>query len=224
MDIRTEEASTGRLSGLRIGYIVYDSIHVAKASATVDALVEAALNDARARFPGTDSISKDPVIRGIRRLFSNAGTDPTKERPSGEALIRRVVSGQGLCRINCVVDANNAISIMSGCPCGVYDLGRIKGGIVVAVGKEGDSYEGIGGRTVNACGRLVTRDEESIFGAPTADSKRTCVGPETKNLLMLIYHFDAPPESLASAMEHAKKAMESATGGRRSESGIYEVR
>ena len=38
---------------------------------------------------------------------------------------------------------------------------------------------------------MILRDDKGIFGNPTADSKRTCLGENTKNVLALFF---TPPE------------------------------
>ena len=50
---------------------------------------------ARANFEG-DSLSSDPVVAGVRALFRAAGCDPTRYRPSSEALLRRLLKGEEL--------------------------------------------------------------------------------------------------------------------------------
>ena len=224
---RVDEKSEAKLQGLNLGYMEFRTVKIQKKNPLVDQAVTAASKIVTEKYRGdTTKISEDPVVRGIRALFSKVGLDPTRDRPSGEALIRRIVGGQGIYRINSVVDTNNVISILTGCPCGVYDLGKIDGEtITLAVGLMGQTYGGIGGRTLTAENRIVTLDSQSIFGGPTADSERTCITLDTNAVLMLIYHpATAPAEILASAMQDAKKQMERATGGREVDSGIFLVK
>ena len=47
------------------------------------------------------------AIQAYRAL----GTDPTRYRGSNEALVRRIVQGKGLYRVNTVVDVNNLLSL-----------------------------------------------------------------------------------------------------------------
>ena len=51
-----------------------------------------AVGRARERFP--DGLTADPVVAAVRRLFRAAGTDPTRYRPSSEALLRRLTRGE----------------------------------------------------------------------------------------------------------------------------------
>jgi len=54
------------------------------------------------------------------------GKDPSPYRPSQEALLRGVLQGKGLFKINTVVDANNLISFRSQHSVGSYDLDQVK--------------------------------------------------------------------------------------------------
>ena len=222
---RVEEGARERLHGLNLGYCCFADVRTRKKNSLVDQAIAAASRSVAERYGDTTKIAEDEVIKGIRALFYKAGLDPTKERPSGEALIRRVVGGQSLYRINSVVDINNTISLLSGCPCGVYDLARIEGDMVtILVGKPGETYEGIGGKKMNAENRILTADAKSVFGGPTADSGRTCITLETKEVLMLIYHpASAQMEILKEAMQNAKIQMQRATGGQEEYSGIYQI-
>ena len=89
-----------KLSGLSIGYILFSGVKNGKNHKAVDAELEIVSTAARARFKTTDEISADETLKAVRTIFSAAGTDPTNDRPSGEALMRRVIRGEGIYRIN----------------------------------------------------------------------------------------------------------------------------
>ena len=54
------------------------------------------------------------------------GIDPTKTRPSNEALLRRVLKGEALYRVNTLVDALNLASLRHQLPFGLYDAARLR--------------------------------------------------------------------------------------------------
>jgi DNA/RNA-binding domain of Phe-tRNA-synthetase-like protein len=218
-----ESGSSEKLKGLKVGYISFENCKIEKSNEQVDNLVNAASNSVKERFKTIDQLTEDLIIQGMRQLFYDIGLDPTKERPSGEALIRRIVKDKGIYRINTVVDINNVVSMTSAYPCGVYDSDKINGEITFLVGAAGQNYEGLGGREVNSENRLLTRDEESIFGGPTADSKRTSVTENTKSVLMLIYCPKNSEKAFLEKVIEKAKAMMSLTGATAKESGIYEI-
>ena len=121
-----------------------------------------------------------PVDRA-RELYRRFGTDPTRMRPSSEALLRRITKGDPLPRINSLVDVANALSVQLQVPVGLYDLDKVKGEeLVMRLGKKDESYEGIGKERVNVGGRICVADSEGPCGNPSADSARTMITTDTE--------------------------------------------
>jgi len=90
-----------------------------------------------------------------RALYRRFGIDPTRVRPSSEALLRRLKKGEPLPRVNSLVDVANAMSVQLQVPVGLYDLDKTKGDeLVVRLGAEGESYTGIRKERVNVAGTL----------------------------------------------------------------------
>ncbi len=66
----------------------------------------------RARASHTpERLAEHPTAAAVRRLFRQAGCDPTRHRPSSEALLRRVLKGEELPAIHPLVDLNNCLSV-----------------------------------------------------------------------------------------------------------------
>ncbi|VVC04645.1 B3/4 domain protein [Candidatus Burarchaeum australiense] len=227
MNLRVDPASQAKLKGLTMGYIGFSGVNVqvVKTHPLVDEAIRSASKGATKKFGEGRAIHEDPVIKGIRVLFSQVGLDPTKNDPSGEALIKRVLKGQPLYRINTVVDLNNAESIRTGAPFGVYDVDNFQGDtITFSVGGSGATYAGIGGQKMNGEKRILSSDELGIFGGPTADSGRTCITAATKSVLMLIYFpTSASPAILEDAMAHTIGLMEKVTSGKAEYQGVFSI-
>ena len=124
---------------------------------------------------------KTQPLDRARELYRRFGTDPTRMRPSSEALLRRVKKGDPLPRINSLVDVANALSVQLQVPVGLYDLDKVKGEeLVIRLGKQDESYEGIGKERVNVGGRICVADSEGPCGNPSADSARTMITRDTE--------------------------------------------
>jgi DNA/RNA-binding domain of Phe-tRNA-synthetase-like protein len=132
---------------------------------------------------------ESPQILATRTAYKALGKDPTRYRGSAEALLRRVIAGKGLPRINAVVDIINLVSVESRLPIGLYDLARVQGDIVFRSGRVGETYKGIGKYDLNLEGLPVFCDALGPHGSPTSDSERTMVTGETKNVLAVIISF-----------------------------------
>ena len=136
-------------------------------------------------------ISPPAESAAVRTMYKKVGIDPTKTRPSNEALLRRVRKGDAIPRINSAVDIVNWCSLEFQLPYGLYDAAKISGAVTMRRGAEGEKYAGIRKDDVNVGGRITVADTDGPFGNPTSDSARTMVTPSATELLVIIY---APAE------------------------------
>lgn len=128
-----------------------------------------------------------PDTDSVRAMYRRIGLDPTKTRPSNEALLRRVRRGDPFPRVNGLVDAVNACSLECQLPYGVYDRAALFGAVTLRLGHEGEAYGGIRKDDVHVAGRLTLADDRGPFGNPTSDSARTMVTTETRDGLVVVY-------------------------------------
>jgi DNA/RNA-binding domain of Phe-tRNA-synthetase-like protein len=129
-----------------------------------------------------------PPVARARELYRKFGLDPTRVRPSSEALARRIRKGEALPRINSLVDVANALSVQLQVPVGLYDLDKVKGDeLVIRLGRDGEGYEGIGKEHVNVAGRICVADAEGPCGNPSADSARTMITTDTEQAAWIYF-------------------------------------
>jgi DNA/RNA-binding domain of Phe-tRNA-synthetase-like protein len=123
-----------------------------------------------------------------RALYRRFGIDPTRVRPSSEALLRRLKKGEPLPRVNSLVDVANAMSVQLQVPVGLYDLDKVRGDeLVVRLGAEGESYTGIGKERVNVAGRICVADADGPCGNPSSDSSRTMITTATERAAWIYF-------------------------------------
>ena len=188
----------GELQGkVRLGVLVLSGVFVRKQDEMLQEEIEQYGRELRARNEGARS-AEVPGAADARALYKDLGMDPTKTRPSSEALLRRVLKGEPLYRINTLVDALNLSSLRAQLPFGLYDLDRVEPPVVLRRGAAGESYEGIRKAAVNVDGRPVLADARGAFGNPSSDSERTMVRPETTRALVTVY---APARYAAARLE-----------------------
>ncbi len=130
--------------------------------------------------------SEIPGLAEARNLYKAFGMEPTRHRPSSEALLRRTLQGKDLYRISNLVDSCNLASLTFLLPIGMYDLDAVQGDVVMRLGKEGEEYPGIRKGPVHLGGRLGFFDDAGPFGSPTSDSARTCTGESTTRILAVV--------------------------------------
>jgi DNA/RNA-binding domain of Phe-tRNA-synthetase-like protein len=129
------------------------------------------------------------AILATRAAYKALGKDPARYRGSAEALLRRVIAGKGLPRINNVVDVINLVSVESRLPVGLYDLAHVEGDILFRAGRAGETYKGIGKYDLNLEGLPVFCDAVGPHGSPTSDSERTMVTLGTKKVMAILISF-----------------------------------
>jgi DNA/RNA-binding domain of Phe-tRNA-synthetase-like protein len=145
----------------------------------LDVLMAEAENRVRANPPAEAA--------AVRAMYKRVGLDPTKTRPSNEALLRRVRKGMPLPRVNAMVDVINWCSVELQLPYGLYDLANITGDVTLRLGLDGEEYAGIRKDAVHVAGRLALVDASGPFGNPTSDSARTMVTPATRDALVVVF-------------------------------------
>jgi DNA/RNA-binding domain of Phe-tRNA-synthetase-like protein len=196
----------GDLQGrVRLGLIHAAPVAVAPAGPALEAEIAAATR----RLAGEHAGKAPGEIEGLqpaRDLYRVFGIDPTRTRPSSEALLRRILKGQGLPRILNAVDVCNLCALLFLLSIGLYDAARIRGPVTLRRGRPGESYPGIRKDEVHLEGRPVLADDDGPFGNPTSDSLRTSVTPETTSIWMVIF---APA---ATAVATLRRHVETAGG------------
>src|SRR5436190_1586183 len=156
-------------------------------------------------------------VTAVRAMYKRVGIDPTKTRPSSEALLRRVRKGDTLPRINSMVDVCNWCSFEFQLPYGLYDAAKIQGDVTLRIGREGESYPGIRKDDVHVNGRIALIDAVGPFGNPTSDSARTMVTKETtRGLLVVFTPREVDAARLTRVMDVTSERMQQFTGCRES--------
>lgn len=111
-----------------------------------------------------EDLTRNPVVRAYREFYWRIGLDPTKVRPSGEALRRRLINGRDFPFINNVVDSGNLASVRTLVPIGLYDLDKVKGTPRITVSRGGESFHPIGGNVDSlSSGIPIMRDDEKVM-------------------------------------------------------------
>jgi DNA/RNA-binding domain of Phe-tRNA-synthetase-like protein len=199
---------------IRLGVVLLHDVTVRESDDGLAAAGEALARDLRARH-GEAASADVPGVAAARALYKALGIDPTKTRPSNEALTRRLLKGEPLYRVNTLVDALNLASVEHQLPFGLYDLDCVEGDVTLRRGAPGEGYEGIRKGRVNVGDRPTLVDAVGPFGNPTSDSLRTCIGLRTRNALVTGFApQDASPGRVAEIMDRTAQLLQRWNGGR----------
>jgi len=187
------------LPGVKLGTVEADGVRVVAVDPGLAQRMDEVCERKRREFT-VESLAEAEPVRAVRAMFREWGMDPSKYRPSSEALLRRVVQCKGLYRVSNVVDAGNLGSIETGWPFGCYDRSRIHPPIVFRHGAAGERYEGIGKQTWHLEGRPLLADAEGPFGSPISDSTRSMITESATDILVVMY---VPARAADASLEAA---------------------
>lgn len=170
----------------------------------------------------TDTVKDISAIAATRRVYKACGKDPSRYRPSSEALVRRVLQGKQLYQIDTLVDLINLASITYGYSIGGFDAGKFCGDTLsLGVGREGEPYEGIGRGMLNIAGLPVYRDAIGGVGTPTSDNERTKMELATRRLVALVNGYDGNEETVRATAQLIIRLVERFCNGRNARYFIY---
>ena len=187
MNIKFHENMNSGAKGFFVGYAVIEGLQIERKNEALKKEIKTEINDIMNRFSaGTSEMYQYSPIVGMRDIFKAKGIDPTKSRPSAEALLKRIIDGKGLYTINTVVDCNNLGSIKYALPMGVYSLESIVGDVIFKFG-ENEYMETMAKGKLNVNGILVSKDSEKLFGSPVSDSPYAMITEKVKSVLLLVY-------------------------------------
>lgn len=157
----------------------------------------------------TESLKDIPSIAATRRIYKKCGKDPSRYRPASEALIRRMLQGKELYKVDTLVDLINLASIRFGYSIGGFDADKFVGEtLTLGVGREGEPYEGIGRGQINIAGLPVYRDAEGGVGTPTSDHERTKITLATRRLVVLINGYDGNRDRVCQNAEYIQMLLQ----------------
>ncbi len=176
-----------RVLGVFLAYATVSEVIVEERGEDMENYVRKIVSNLQERFPLPRRIGENPTVRALREFYWRIGIDPTKVRPSSEALVRRVVRKGTFPKINNVVDAINLASAETLVPIGLYDLDKIEGDVSLRRARKGEIFVPIGGKeTLLAGGEPVLADSQKImFLYPYRDSELTKVDENTRRVLIV---------------------------------------
>ena len=158
-----------------------------------------------------ESIKQQPAIAATREAYKRCGKDPSRYRPSAEALRRRLMRGLELYQIDTLVDLINLVSLRTGYSIGGFDADKIQGtDLKLGVGRAEEPFEGIGRGVLNIEGLPVYRDAVGGIGTPTSDNERTKMDLDTQHILAIVNGYSGQ-EGLREAAEMIQELLKKYT-------------
>lgn len=155
---------------------------------------------------GTDNRRK-----AVRNLLRNGKFKPAgRSKPSQEYLLKLWEKQGSIDIINNAVDVNNIVSLHHGLPISAFDVGKIRGDIVIRLGKEDENYVfNASGQELKCHDLVVVCDDRGPIGSPVKDSQATKLFPGAQEILYIVYasKADMNPEELKDIAQEFGQVM-----------------
>jgi DNA/RNA-binding domain of Phe-tRNA-synthetase-like protein len=187
-------AISERFPQFRLALIVaYDLKVKTERSAALECMIDEAQNACRARWSGVE-LSAIASVAAWRTAYRGFGIKKTSYRSSVERLIKRVLAGGELPRVNNLVDLYNCVSLNYGQCLGADDFDKTSGDLTFRFAQAGDTFVDMSaepGEDPNDPakeGEVVYADSRHVLCRRWnwRQDARTVVTVDTKNVILTV--------------------------------------
>ncbi|HIG19864.1 MAG TPA: hypothetical protein EYQ78_03710 [Candidatus Poseidoniales archaeon] len=146
-----------------------------------------------------ENLRNQPDIAAYRQFYWRLGIDPTKRRPSAEALVRRIIAGKPFPRINPIVDRYNLISAENRISIGALSTDHLSDTkLTMRMARQNEPFLGIGFPEPKPCTgqELVLSVADQIIALyPYRDSHNTRIRGDDSAVLFTLCEVPGIEES-----------------------------
>ncbi|MCP8308390.1 MAG: hypothetical protein H3Z52_06570 [archaeon] len=188
MELKISPDLKERFTGLQALIAHIRGVKVESRNAELEDFKQKIIKEVKDKYD-IESLKDVPIFRAYRDFFWRVGIDPTKVRPAAEALIRRILGGKSIPRINNVVDAYNLASIKTEIALAAFDEDKIQGNLIMRLAIKGEKFLGIDMEEPKELqgGEIVISDDVKLVAIyPYRDADESKLNEETKNILLMI--------------------------------------
>ncbi len=187
MFLEIDESLLERFPGFTVLMEKVNDLTVVHSNESLEEFKESVFGNVPNKY-SLESLKDVPVFRVYRDFFWRVGIDPTKVRPAAEALIRRLLAGKQLSKINTFVDAYNLASINSEIALAAFDAVGIEGSLIMRSGIKGEEFLGIGMKKplfLKGNEVVITDDSKLVAVYPYRDADSTKITLDTREAIVL---------------------------------------
>ena len=218
MAVRITPKLRDAFPGLKVVSGRVDNVEVRPADPELERLKEEISSRVRQSY-SLSSLKDGETFRAYRDFFWRIGVDPTKTRPAAEALIRRILRGRPIPRINTLVDAYNVASVKTEVAIAAFDAAKLSGPLTLRFAVGGERFMGIGmpKPVTLKGGEVVISDGVKLVAVyPYRDSDDSKITERTRSALIIACGVPGiSEERLRLAVEESLNLITKFCGGRK---------
>jgi DNA/RNA-binding domain of Phe-tRNA-synthetase-like protein len=180
----------------RVAVVVAEGLAIARERPPdLDYLIRDLEAEFRARSAGIE-LSQFPGIAAWRAAYKAFGIKQTRYRSSVERLMKNVLAGRELGRINAFVDLYNLVSLVHGMPLGADDLDKVTPPLAFRYARDGDRFvdmsdageDGAGEPEAPKPGEVVFADAANVLCRRWnwRQDARSLITPETTRAVVTV--------------------------------------
>jgi len=218
MAVRIAPKLRDAFPGLKVVSGRVDNVEVRPSDPELERLKEEISSRVRQSY-SLSSLKDGETFRAYRDFFWRIGVDPTKTRPAAEALIRRILRGRPIPRINTLVDAYNVASVKTEVAIAAFDAAKLSGPLTLRFAVGGERFMGIGmpKPVTLKGGEVVISDGVKLVAVyPYRDSDDSKITERTRSALIIACGVPGiSEERLRLAVEESLNLITKFCGGRK---------
>jgi DNA/RNA-binding domain of Phe-tRNA-synthetase-like protein len=189
---------------IKIAYLIARNIQILPTPPREKKIARRVEADARSKFT-SQTLPEDPLLGSWLDLARKMGITNDDELPAQIQLLRRIISGKDIPKINNVVDAANITAAEFKCPVGAFDFDKLQGKVTLRLARAGESMRPLFSSSAIEIpeGEIVYADVDKIFSRYCKDADETKITESTKNIFCVVDGTDQTPT------EHVIRARDS---------------
>jgi DNA/RNA-binding domain of Phe-tRNA-synthetase-like protein len=190
VDVKIQGELTALYPGLRVSCARLDGLIISGRDEGLEVFKSQVFERIRESVRSLDEVKDLPIIRAYRDFFWRVGLDPTKVRPAGEALARRIIGGKGIPAVNTFVDSYNLASAETLVPMAAFDLSTVGEDLLMRRARGGERFLGIGMDSPSVMRGIEVviedrRDGKLVAVYPYRDADAGKVREKSRNVLIV---------------------------------------
>ena len=186
--------------------LAYD-VHNGVSPAELIGLLRQEEASARVRM-NMETLTSEPRLACWREAFRQLGYKPGDNRPSIEALLRRVLRGQELPSINALVDIGNIVSLRHLLPVGGHAIDKLEHDIALRPASGAEEFIAFGSETMEhpVPGEFIFVEDNQVLTRRWIwrQANHTLTLPETT---AVEFNLDSMPPAAAADIENAGREL-----------------
>lgn len=226
VEVSWSQDVSSRFPSLQICLGIIRDVCNQKTNEQIQSLISTVYEETRAAYR-VETLKDDPTVRACRDFYWRLNVDPTKTRPSGEALLRRVLHGDALPRISTVVDAYNLASMKTIIPISGFDADLLNPPLQVRFA-DNEAFTGIemNKPTLLTDKTVVLADKQRILCIyPYRDSDHSKITLDTRNVTIIAYGSPGITENqLKSAAQTTLSYIEQTSKGKATTAKVFSAK